>query len=320
MRNLKGGDEMLYEFNNGLKHIQIQDIKREHLTVGLITLDELKENNHLFEFSRATITDCEEESHKFRNTIDIYDGYSFGIMTVINAADDLTIRDRIGFYIKKNLFLLVEIIDHDKSVSKNLEEAIKRYHHTTMTLEKLIYSVFENLINNDRKVLEQIEYHIDEMEDALIASNLDKNFNGEILVLKKRLLVLKNYYEQIIDVGEELQENENDIFSEEELRYFKMFTNKATRLSNNVQMLREKLIQLRDAYHAALDYNLNSIMKVFTVVTTIFLPLTLIVGWYGMNFTTMPELAWKYGYVWVIVLSIVVVIGISWYFKKKKLL
>jgi magnesium transporter len=311
---------MLYEFNNGLKNIKIRDIKKEHLTVGLITLKQLKENNDLFKFSSATINDCEEENHKYRNTIDIYDGYSFGIMTVINAADDLSIKDRIGFYIKNNLFLLVEIMDNDKSVQKILEYAVKRYHYTTMTLEKVIFSVFENLINNDRKVLEQIEYHIDEMEDVLIAGNVNKNFNGEILVLKKRLLGLKNYYEQIIDVGEELQENENDIFAEEDLRYFKMFTDKATRLSNNVQMLREKLVQLRDAYHAALDYNLNSIMKMFTVVTTIFLPLTLIVGWYGMNFTTMPELTWKYGYVGVIVLSIVVVIGILWYYKKKKLL
>ena len=169
-------------------------------------------------------------------------------------------------------------------------------------------------------MLEHIEYHIDELEDMIISGKVEQNFNGEILVLKKRLLILKNYYEQIIDVGEELQENENDIFMEENLRYFKMFTDKATRLSNNVQMLRDKLVQLRDAYNAALDYNLNSIMKMFTVVTTIFLPLTLIVGWYGMNFTTMPELTWKYGYVSVIVLSIIVVIGIFWYFNKKKFL
>ncbi len=311
---------MLYEFNNGLNYINIRDMKKEHLTVGLITLKELKENNDLFGFSSSTIKDCEEENQKYRNTIDIYDLYSFGIMTVINAADDLTIKDRIGFYIKKNLFLLVEIIDDDKSVQNILKFAVERYHHSAMTLEKVIFSVFESLINNDRKVLEHIEYHIDELEDMIISGKVEQNFNGEILVLKKRLLILKNYYEQIIDVGEELQENENDIFMEENLRYFKMFTDKATRLSNNVQMLRDKLVQLRDAYNAALDYNLNSIMKMFTVVTTIFLPLTLIVGWYGMNFTTMPELTWKYGYVSVIVLSIIVVIGIFWYFNKKKFL
>ena len=71
---------------------------------------------------------------------------------------------------------------------------------------------------------------------------------------------------------------------------------------------------------AALDYNANSIMKVFTVVTTIFMPLTLIVGWYGMNFHFMPELTWEYGYIGVIVLSVTVVIASIVFFKKKKLL
>ena len=69
-----------------------------------------------------------------------------------------------------------------------------------------------------------------------------------------------------------------------------------------------------------MDYNLNNTMKIFTVVTTVFLPLSLIVGWYGMNFTNMPELTWKYGYLAVILLSVAVVIFCFWFFKKKKLL
>ncbi len=69
-----------------------------------------------------------------------------------------------------------------------------------------------------------------------------------------------------------------------------------------------------------LDYNLNNIMKLFTVITTIFLPLTLIVGWYGMNFTNMPELTWQYGYPAVIVFSVIVVMFCVIAFKKYKLL
>ena len=71
---------------------------------------------------------------------------------------------------------------------------------------------------------------------------------------------------------------------------------------------------------AALDYNANRIMKVFTVVTTVFLPLTLIVGWYGMNFQHMPELSSRFGYPAVIVLSILVVVLSLLFFKKKRLL
>ena len=67
-----------------------------------------------------------------------------------------------------------------------------------------------------------------------------------------------------------------------------------------------------------MDIKMNRIMTVLTVITAIFMPLTLIVGWYGMNFVTMPELTWKYGYIGVIALCLVIVIsGIIW-FKRKK--
>lgn len=69
---------------------------------------------------------------------------------------------------------------------------------------------------------------------------------------------------------------------------------------------------------ATLNYNLNNTMKLFTMVTIIFQPLTLIVGWYGMNFKYMPELGWRFGYLYVIVLSIVVVGAILYWFKKRK--
>ena len=84
--------------------------------------------------------------------------------------------------------------------------------------------------------------------------------------------------------------------------------------------MRESIVQLREAYDASIDISLNNVMKLFTVVTTIFLPLSLIAGWYGMNFTGMGELTWEFGYPFVIALSVVCVIVCLIIFKKKKLL
>ena len=102
----------------------------------------------------------------------------------------------------------------------------------------------------------------------------DRELNTEIFELRNRLSTLKNYYEQLIDIGETLQENENDLFEEEDLRYFKIFTDKSERLSNNAQLLCDNLIHLREALDATLNYNLNNTMKLFTMVTIIFQPLT----------------------------------------------
>lgn len=122
------------------------------------------------------------------------------------------------------------------------------------------------------------------------------------------------------DFCQELAENENEIFTEEELTIINLLSKRVERYGANIRILREYSNQLRESYQAQLDLHLNKIMKIFTVVTTIFLPLTLVVGWYGMNFTHMPELSWEYGYITVIILSIaIVVLGLCW-FKKKKLI
>ena len=121
-----------------------------------------------------------------------------------------------------------------------------------------------------------------------------------------------------MDLGQELEENENNFFKQENLRYFKLFLNRMARLHDNSTSLRDYTMQLRDLYKAHIDIKQNRIMTVLTVVTTIFMPLTLIVGWYGMNFRFMPELQWKWGYPVVITISVLIVSGSLWFFKKKK--
>ena len=216
--------------------------------------------------------------------------------------------------------LLISVRDNDNSTRERFISAAHRFTGSKFTLEKFIFSFVDSLITDDNQGLEDIEFAINRLEENVLSDSECKNFNEELLRYKKKLLVLRNFYEQLIDIGEELYENENGIFEEKNLRYFKIFTEKSERLCANVNLLRESLVQLREAYQSNLDIKLNNIMKIFTVITAIFLPLTLIVGWYGMNFTNMPEITWKYGYACVIGLSIIVVAVCIIIFKKKKLM
>ena len=90
------------------------------------------------------------------------------------------------------------------------------------------------------------------------------------------------------------------------------------RLQDQISSLRDYTVQLRDLFSTQLDIRQNRTMSILTVVTTIFLPLTLIAGWYGMNFRNMPELGWRFGYPAVIIVRVVIVIVCIAYFKKKK--
>ena len=96
------------------------------------------------------------------------------------------------------------------------------------------------------------------------------------------------------------------------------FTHRVERLQNHVKLLRENMLQLRELYQSMQDARQNKIMGILTIVTTFFLPLTLITGWNGMNFAYMPELKWRYCYLSVIIVSLIIAIGEIIYFKKKK--
>ena len=152
------------------------------------------------------------------------------------------------------------------------------------------------------------------LEQSLITSK-NKNYVGEIITLRKQLLMMKRYYEQFLNVLDSMLENENDIFDGKTLRSFKLLSKRMERSYGNILNLREYVTQIRESYEAEVDISLNTTMKIVTVVTTIFLPLTVIAGWYGMNFQ-MPEYNFSHGYLMVILLSILFIgIGIA-FFKK----
>ena len=164
--------------------------------------------------------------------------------------------------------------------------------------------------------MEKLEERITETEDELLTAS-QSAYAGEIIAFRRELLRLKKYYEQLNQVFEGLTENENNLIPPEDLRFFRILDNKIDRLFSHVLNLRDYVTQVREAYQAQIDIEQNNLMKIFTVVTAVFLPLTLIVGWYGMNLQ-MPEFSWPFGYPLVIALSIAVVMFCLFYFKRRK--
>ena len=114
-----------------------------------------------------------------------------------------------------------------------------------------------------------------------------------------------------------MSENKNYIFNHEDCRLFSVYEGRVERMYDNTKMLREYTIQMREMYQSQIDISQNQTMKVLTVLTAIFSPLTLITGWYGMNFNLMPETEWKFGYPVIIIVSLIIVIAEIIYFRKK---
>ena len=312
---------MFYEFGpDGMKLIEEKNIDDGKITAGYITLSRLKDCYRKFGFSRSTVDTCQQETRYFRSGIKVYEDYSFCTVTVTDASHPQQDEDCVALYIKKNLLLVVDVFDRDMSTERNFKSALNRYPAAGVTLERLIYAFLDSLISRDNRVLEEMEFRIHKLEENIFDGNEDNNedFNRALLSFKTDLLYLRNYYVQFMDLGQELYNNENDLFAGERLLYFRIFREKAERLMSNVTMLSDNVFQLREAYQSMLDVSLNQTMKVLTVISSIFMPLTLITGWFGMNFVNMPMLKWQLGIPAVVAMSAAVVVGMVILFRKKK--
>lgn len=249
------------------------------------------------------IADGQIETYESFGNYDIvaFDWYDLKNVDILPAQILIYIDDDDLFYICENEF--------SYNVAKKLfvEDASN---------EHALYLFFRNLFKGSAKHIEQLENKVSELDDNVI-DGINEGIRECLVSMRNEILRLKKYYEQLEFLFDEICENDNGLFSEDCLKYFENLRNRSVRLVSQTVNLREYITQVRESYQAQIGIEQNNLMKVFTLVTSIFLPLTLIAGWYGMNLK-MPEFNWEYGYLFVAGLCIAVCVIWFIVFKKKK--
>ena len=230
-------------------------------------------------------------------------------------------RDNIGTKDFRFAFALDEkgivFIDDSGKAEQMIEQIRRTKRWRQPSLERFLYDFLELIVEDDLPIMERYEDELNRIEDAILNPEGQGDL-GRVIEIHNDIRKLLVHYEQIIDMTQELEENENGFFSEENLRYIHLFMNLMARRHDSAASLRDHTLQVRDLHHAQLEVRQNRIMTLLTVITTIFMPLTLIAGWYGMNFRYMPELEWHWGYAAVFVVSALIVVFCLVFFKKKK--
>ena len=309
---------MFYELTEQLTEIDGGSIREDVLTVGYVDSKEAEKVLGRFGLAEENAAMLQTANRRFRSGVQVYDNYTFTELRVTDYARIDEADDCVALFIKKNLFVVVDVEDHDASTKRKFMDSVRRCAFKSPTLEKLIYTFLESLVADGTGQLEDAALRMAELEEEVFSGGAGKDFNFTLLKMKKDLIKMHNFYEQLLDISSALDEDENSLFDSEYLRYLANLSQKVIRLREDTDSLSSTLSHVQDAYSAYLDLQLNRIMKVFTVMTSIFFPLTIIVGWYGMNFTNMPELHWRFGYVYVIVLSLLISGALIWLGKKKK--
>ena len=208
-------------------------------------------------------------------------------------------------------------IDHDGFVGSIVNQIKETRKWKFPSLERFLYDFFAMILQDDLTILEGVEEQMDDIETRIL-SNADSVDSQEIYQIRSYLLDFRTYYEQFLTFMDELEDNESNLFAEENLHYFHLLGNRISRLQSVLQSLRDYSLQLMDLQKTQLDVKHNRITSILTTVTTIFFPLTLITGWYGMNFKYMPELELPMAYPIAIIVSACIVVGSIIYIKVKK--
>ena len=181
---------------------------------------------------------------------------------------------------------------------------------------EILFQLLEDFIADDIFYLAHLEKELEDLADAL-TQGMPKDFFVTLTQHRQKLSEFNAYYEQLTAIGEMMQSYAG-LSLPEPAEIWRSYAQRTEHLQQHVHLLQENVIQLRELYQAQQDAKQNRVIGVLTVVTTLFLPLSLLTSWYGMNFSHMPELTWAYGYKVVIAVAVGIVILEILFFKKKK--
>lgn len=275
------------------------------------SVEELSVLQPLFDLHELAIEDSMHDEEQ-RPKLEIYDDHYFMVINSIRFDDEEIFLRPLNIFIGPHWIITAtkQKINEIRLVKpKLLVEEVN-------SADRLLYHLIDTVVDNYFSVAVRIEEMIEQLEEDILVrtkkSHLTEiiRLRGEILWLKKALGPQK----ELIAI---LNRRDLSLISNELQQYFGDIYENAVKIAETFETFRDLMGNLREAYQSSLSSRANDIMRVFTAMTVIMMPLTVITGIYGMNFTHMPELDWRYGYYIVLGIMVLVGTGIFFFFRKK---
>ncbi len=186
-----------------------------------------------------------------------------------------------------------------------------------MKADYLMYRLIDIIVDNYYTVLDNIGTQMDEIEDCIYSDSAEAAFH-KIQGIKKQLIFLRKAVYPLREALSKVMKGETSFVQEENMRYFSDVYDHTVHVIDSLETYKDLTSSLLDIHMNTMNNRMNEVMKLLTIITTIFIPLSFIAGVYGMNFKFMPEIDWEYGYPAVLGFMAIVTIGMVYYFKRKK--
>ncbi|MBW1671977.1 MAG: magnesium/cobalt transporter CorA [Deltaproteobacteria bacterium] len=180
----------------------------------------------------------------------------------------------------------------------------------------LAYCLIDSIIDHYFIIFEKLGERIESLHETLITAPTPEALH-EIQKLKQEMIFLRKSIWPLREVIRALERGELSLISESTGIYFRDVYDHTIQVIDTIETFRDLLSGMVDIYLSSVSNKMNEVMKVLTIIATIFIPLTFIAGIHGMNFKYMPELEWHWGYFGVWMVMLVIISGMIIYFRKK---
>jgi magnesium transporter len=188
-----------------------------------------------------------------------------------------------------------------------------------MGADYLAYALIDAIVDHYFVAVDTMNSLVEDLEHRMQEPGAEADA-AEIYMLKREVLFLRRNIAPAREVLGQLvrQEDENELISSAVDVYFRDVHDHVVQVNESLETLREMLVSLIDVYHSLQSSRLNEVMRILTVISTIFMPLTFIAGIYGMNFDNMPELHARFGYVACLLVMLITGVAMFFYMKRRK--
>ncbi|MBL8149109.1 MAG: magnesium/cobalt transporter CorA, partial [Blastocatellia bacterium] len=214
------------------------------------------------------------------------------------------------------------LISFQEGIEGDLFDPIReRLRHNKGKVRKLgadylAYSLIDSIVDNYFVILEKIGEKIEILEEELVENPTSETLQN-LHRMKREMLFLRKSVWPLREVIAAMQRSESELIGSTTKVYLRDLYDHTIQVIDTMETFRDMLSGMLDIYLSSISNRLNNVMKVLTIIATIFMPLTFIAGIYGMNFKYMPELEWKYGYAMSLSIMAVTAFIMVIYFKKK---
>ena len=254
-----------------------------------------------------------------RPKIDEYDNYLFVVLKMLYYNDkEKLVTEQVSFVLGKNY--VISFQESEGDVFNEVRDRIRlaKGRIRQMGADYLLYALMDAVVDYYFEIIEVLSDKIEDFETEIFAGNVKDNVNFEIQNLKREVLKVRRAIFPLRDVVSRIEKHESTLILKKTKTFYRDIYDHLIQVSENIDIYREMIWSLMDMYMTTISNKMNEVMKVLTIMASIFIPLTFIAGIYGMNFDYIPELKYKYSYFVLWGVMILMFFGMLYYFKRKK--